>query len=94
MRINPKLKEDLKKYLSAKIQSNRNKVVVYSSITLSNEEKQLLARKLSDISFGSAEYRIDDSLIAGVKIAAGSKIIDLSLKGALLNFKDIMYESD
>ncbi len=94
MRLNPKLKEDLKRYLAEKIGSDRKKVIVYSSVKLTREEKNLLAGKLPEISFDVAEYKIDDSLIAGVKVAAGSKIVDLSLKGALLNFKSIIYESD
>lgn len=94
MRINPKLKEDLRKYLTEKMKGDREKVVVFSSIKLSDFEKKLIKSKFSTISFQKAEYRIDENLIAGIIITVGSRVIDLSLKGSLTNLKHIIYESN
>lgn len=92
MRLNPKIKAELKKYLLDKIKNNREKVIVYSGSKLSGEEIQLLKSKFPSISFGDAVYRIDENLLAGVKITVGSKVIDLSVKGTLSNLKHIVYE--
>lgn len=93
MRINPKLKGELKKYLMDKMKSDRQKVVVYSSVKLSVDDIQTLKSKFSNISFQNAEYQIDESLLAGVMIKVGSKVIDCSVKGTLSNLKHIVYEA-
>lgn len=92
MRLSPKLKEDLKKYLLDKIRIERQRVVVYSSVGLTGDEKKLLQTKLPNISFQDALYHIDETLLAGIVITVGSKVIDLSLKGALSNLRHIVYE--
>ncbi len=93
MRINQKLKGELKKYLLDKMRTDRQKVVVYSSVELSSGDIQMLESKFSNISFQNALYRIDESLLAGVVIKVGSKIIDCSVKGTLSNLKHIVYEA-
>lgn len=94
MRINPHLKEDLKKYLIEKIRKEKNAVKVMSGYRLGTVEKQLLHKKFDQLDWNSAQYEIDESLIAGVVITVGSRVIDLSLKGSLLSLKHIIYESD
>lgn len=93
MKLNARLKEDLKKYLLDKIRDDRQKVTVYSSVQLSGEEKQLLKLKLPTISFQNAQYLIDESLLAGIMVKIGSKVIDLSIRGTLSNLKHIVYET-
>ncbi len=93
MKINSRLKQELKEYLLGKMRKDREKVVVYSSVKLSDEDRRLLKRKFSSIPFQEAEYKIDESLLAGVVIQVGSKIIDLSVRGTLSNLKHIIYES-
>ncbi|MBI3366297.1 F0F1 ATP synthase subunit delta [Candidatus Roizmanbacteria bacterium] len=93
VKINSKLKKDLKNYLLNKMRSERQRVIVYSSFKLSDNEKKLLKQKLPSIPFQKAEYKLDDSLLAGVLVSVGSKIIDLSVKGTLSNLKNIVYES-
>lgn len=92
MRINPKLKGELKKYLLDKMRTDRQQIVVYSSVELSSADVQMLESKFSNISFQNAQYRVDESLLAGVVIKFGSKIIDCSVKGRLSNLKHILYE--
>lgn len=93
MRINSKLKGELKKYLLDKIRADHQKVVVYSSVKLSSSDVQTIKSKFSNISFQNAEYQIDESLLAGIILKVGSKVIDYSVKGALTNLKHIVYEA-
>jgi F0F1-type ATP synthase delta subunit len=94
MRLNPKLKGDLKKHLLEKLKNDKEKVIVYSSVALSDGEKKILKLKLPSITFQKAEYRVDEELIAGVVVTVGSKVIDLSIKGTLSNLKHIVYEDN
>ncbi|MBW7960047.1 F0F1 ATP synthase subunit delta [Patescibacteria group bacterium] len=106
----PKLKDDIKTFLSDKVRSevkdelkklNVNNserenygVVVYSAYKLGSEEIQLLKSKFRDFDLSNAKYVVNVNLLAGVVIKKGSKVYDVSLKGALANLKKIIYESD
>lgn len=94
MRIKPHLKEDLKKYLIDKVRSEEQKIKVYSAYELSEDEKNLIKKEIKDFDWSDVDYLIDDSLLAGIMIKKGSKVINLSLKGVLANLKKIVYESD
>ena len=84
MKINPKLKQELKSFLMNKIQKEQNRVTVISAYELSADEKKSLSgKKFSDLNWKEAIYQVDRSVIAGVIIKAGSKTIDLSLAGSL-----------
>lgn len=95
MKINPKLKEDLKSFLMEKIQKEQNRVLVLSADSLDVDEKKTLSeKKFSDLNWEGAEYRIDKSVIAGIIIKVGSKTIDLSLMGSLSKLSNTLYEID
>jgi F0F1-type ATP synthase delta subunit len=94
MRINPQLKDELKKFLIEKIRSEKNRVSVVSGYNLNEEEKRMLKNKLKDLDWETAKFSIDPSLIAGIIITVGSRVIDLSLKGELQNLQNTIYEID
>ena len=94
MKINTKLKEDLKSFLMEKIQKEQNRVFVLSADHLEDEEKKALEKKFSDLNWTDAAYQIDKSVIAGIIIKVGSKIIDLSLTGSLSKLSNTLYEID
>jgi len=95
MKINPKLKQDLKSFLLERIQKEQNRVIVISADNLSSEEKKVLSgKKFTDLNWNQAVYQIDKSIIAGIIIKVGSKIIDLSLMGSLSKLSNTLYEID
>jgi len=94
VKIKPHLKEELKKYLLEKVREEQEKVKVFSAYRLTEEEKNLIKNKVRDLDFKDVDYLVDTTLMAGVVIKKGSKFIDFSLKGELLNLKKIVYESD
>ncbi|KKQ24037.1 MAG: F0F1 ATP synthase subunit delta [Candidatus Roizmanbacteria bacterium GW2011_GWC2_37_13] len=94
MKIKPHLKEELKKYLIEKVRKEEQKIKVFSAGKLDDEDKILIKRKLKSFDFKDVDYFIDPSIMAGVIVKKGSKMIDLSLKGTLSNLKKIVYESD
>jgi len=94
MKINPKLKDELKKILIDKLQKEQDLVVVYCADSLESDEKQVLEKKFPDLNWTNAVYKIDRSVIAGVVIKVGSKTIDLSLSGSLLKLSNTLYEID
>lgn len=94
MKINPKLKQDLKSFLMEKIQREQNRVLVLSADKLDMDERKLLEKKFSDLNWEDSVYQIDRSVIAGVIIKVGSKTIDLSLTGSLSKLSNTLYEID
>lgn len=92
MKIHGYIKENLKKRLIEDLEKEKGKIVVYSALLLSDDEKNLLYAKIPQLKGAYIEFVTDRSLIAGVIIKIGSKIIDLSLKGQLNNLAQIDYE--
>ncbi|MDP3891140.1 F0F1 ATP synthase subunit delta [Nocardioides sp.] len=94
MKINPKLKKDLKSFLLENIQKEQNRVLVMSADVLGSDEKRVLGKKFSDLNWSQADYQVDKSIIAGIIIKVGSKTIDLSLMGSLSKLSNTLYEID
>lgn len=94
MKINPKLKNELKVFLMDKIQKEQNRVVVYSADGLDVDEKKALEKKFTGLNWKEAVYEIDRSVIAGIIIRVGSRTVDLSLSGSLSKLSNTLYEID
>ena len=94
MKINPKLKKDLKNFLLEKIKKEQNRVFVLSADSLDIDGKNSLENKFPDLNWKETVYEIDKSLIAGIIIKVGSRIIDLSLSGSLSKLANTLYEID
>lgn len=94
MKINPKLKEDLKGFLLERIKREQGRVLVLSADALDVDEKKVLAKKFSDLNWRDAVYQLDKSVIAGIIVKVGSKTIDLSLGGSLSKLSNTLYEID
>lgn len=94
MKINPKLKDELKVFLMDKIQKEQNRVVVYSADGLDVDEKKALKKKFTGLNWKEAVYEIDRSVIAGIIIRVGSRTVDLSLSGSLSKLSNTLYEID
>ena len=91
MKINPKLKKDLKSFLLNNIQKEQNRALVISADCLNLDQKKILQQKFSDLDWKEAIYETDKSVIAGIIIKVGSKIIDLSLTGLLSKLSNTLY---
>lgn len=94
MKINPKLKKNLKSFLMENIHKEQNRVQVFSADALNIEEKQVLGKKFTELNWAQADYQVDKSVIAGIIIKVGSKTIDLSLMGSLSKLSNTLYEID
>ena len=87
MKIKPRLKEDLRKYLLLKLSEEAKNVTVISSHKLTNEELENIILVFPNIKNKRIKIEIDANLMAGFIIKEGSKIIDLSLKSSLNKIK-------
>ena len=92
MRIDPKIKEDLKQKLKADLAQNKKRVVVVSAYKLFEPEMNNLFNFFPQLKQSQIEFLVDNSLLAGYLIKIGSNVTDLSLKGQLQNLKNLVYE--
>jgi len=94
MKIKPHLKEELKKFLINKVRTEEQKLKVYSAYKLTEDEISVLKKKFRELDWSDVDYFVDPSLLAGILIKKGSKIINVSLQRTLSNLKKLVYESD
>ncbi len=90
--MDPQIKSQLKKMYD-EIRQTGGTVEVTAPYELSDSEKKNVESTFTFIKNADVEYHVDPSLIAGLIITHGSKMIDLSLKSELQNLKHRMYES-
>lgn len=93
MKINPQLKEDLKKHLSQEISKKKQKVSIVSVYGLSKDEIVKIQETIPGIKNREVENVVDPGILGGVIVQFGSKIIDLSLKSKLYSFQKKIYET-
>lgn len=92
MKINPQLKDELKKHLDNELQKSKEKIIIFSPYVLGQNEIDSLLNCFPNLKNKSAENIVDLSLIGGVIIQYSSKIIDLSIKSVLHTFQKKLYE--
>lgn len=93
MKVNPELKEELKKYIQQKMSEKRQSVIIVSPYSLSVKEIELIKSKFSFLQNAKIQQEVNQSLLAGIIIKFGSKMIDLSLNGQLQSLQKRIYAS-
>ena len=93
MKIDPKIKAELQAYLETKIHDRQQRVTLVSPFALSQTDSAAVIQRFTPLTGVHVENQIDPSLLAGIVIKFGTKMIDLSLKTELLNLKQRIYES-
>jgi len=84
--INSKIKKELKDYLKKLIEQEKNQVKVISTYPLSNDELSIIAKKFLKKPT-EIENVVDPSILGGIVIQQGSRVIDLSIKSQLENIE-------
>ncbi|MDP3974556.1 MAG: F0F1 ATP synthase subunit delta [bacterium] len=92
MKIKPRLKEDLKKFLLLKLGEESKIVTLISSHKLTNEQIEDIKERFPRIKNKEIILEINEKLMAGFILKEGSKITDFSLKSNLNNIKKNIYE--
>ena len=92
MKIKPRLKEDLNKFLFLKLSEESKVVTFISSHKLTNEQIEDIKDRFPRIKNKEIILEINENLMAGFIIKEGSKITDLSLKSNLNRIKKNIYE--
>lgn len=87
MKINPQLKEELKKYLQSRILESKRKLTIVSAYALDKREIAAIVSTLPDGSHIEPTVEVDKTILGGIIIKYGSKVIDLSLANQLDIFK-------
>ena len=94
MRLDPQVKERLKKAFSEELVAQKELVTIYSAYQLPDEDIQKIVQRFPHFQSGKIENKIDSTIIGGFIIQAGSQLIDLSIRNALHILKKQLYESN
>ncbi len=94
MKIDPRIKADLKARLKQDLVALKKQFTVISAFKIGNEEISEIKKKFPALKDALIVYEVDKSLIAGYVIKIGSKVLDVSIRGKLQNFKKLIYGLD
>lgn len=94
MRLDPHVKERLKKTFANELAAQKEMVTIYSVYNLSHEEMQKILVSFPQFATTKIENKIDHTVIGGFVIQSGSQLIDLSIRNALHLLKKQLYESN
>jgi len=94
MKIDPQIKKDLAARLKEDLATKKSQVVLVSAYKLDKKEESSLMLKLPILKQAQVKYEVDPKIIAGYVVRVGSKVLDLSLRGQLQNFKKLIYGLD
>jgi F0F1-type ATP synthase delta subunit len=92
MKIDPQLKKELQTYITDRIRHSKEKVYIYAPYELGKTEIQDIKKHIPYLHDNDMEVVVDKTVMAGVIIKFGTKMIDLSLKTELQNLKQAIYE--
>lgn len=90
MHFDPKLKNELKDFVLQKMHKQAQRVQILSPYPLSQEELSLVKKELPFLQEAELENVVDKTLLAGIVLKFGSKMIDLSVKGELRHIKNMV----
>lgn len=93
MKINPRLKEELKAYLKNRLRHDPRQVVIVSSYKLNGKELDNIKNEIAVLKNAQVVNEVDPSLMAGIILRFDSKMIDLSLGGELFQLQKRIHES-
>lgn len=84
MKINPALRNRLKKRIVQELKNPSKRIVtVKSAVEMSEADLEALVSAVPQIKDAELQNVVDESIVGGLVIVDGSKIIDVSLKGKL-----------
>ena len=87
MKLNPQLKSELKEYITKRLHDQTTYVEVVSPYQLTQSELDDLKQNIPVLHHARLENTVDRSILAGVIIKFGSKMIDLSINGELQDIR-------
>lgn len=70
---------------------SKSEAIVYSAIKLSTEEQKKILKKLnSELLILSSDFKIDPSLLGGIKVKIGDIIFDDTVKSKINTVKEVI----
>ena len=83
MKINPRLKAELKKIALAKMREAQEQVTITSACELTQPMLKQITDMVPQIAGSDIKVIVDEQLLGGIVIRRGSKMIDMSLRSQL-----------
>lgn len=93
MKIKPEIKEEIRKFIREKLLQKQREVTIIAPYRLSAEELQEIVTQFPDLKDKKVNTSVDSSLIAGVVIKQGTKVLDLSLAQRVRNLQHLVNET-
>jgi len=85
MKLSKQIKEELRLYLKDRLSEREVRTQIFAPYELSQAEVEDIKLRVSIIRNSDVDVIVDKSILAGIIIKHGSKLIDYSLKSKLDN---------
>lgn len=92
MKIDPRLRESIKKFIKDSIRRKSEKVSVISAYKLTQDEWKLLLKRFPFLKDKDIVEKIEPEILAGIIIQYRSKVLDASLRGQVKNLERTLHE--
>lgn len=92
-RMSPDLKKEIRSYVQRRLEEGTNHVEIIAPYDLSEIDITHLRKQINGLEQTEISHTVDKSLMAGIVIRMGSRMLDLSLRTELEHLKHRMYES-
>lgn len=92
MKINPRLKTELKKIALAKMREDEDVVTIQAACVLSPAMISTIKKMIPQIEDGEIRTEVDESLLGGIIVRRGSRMIDLTLRSMLQKLATTTHE--
>ncbi len=93
MKLDLKLKREIKEFLRKKLEEEKKTAYIISPYKMSESELKEVKKKFSFLKDKKIVNEVDENLIAGFKVKIGTKVFDFSLKTKLNSLKQVIYEN-
>lgn len=93
MKIKPEIKEDIRRFIRERLQKKQEEVTIIAPYAFSPEDLQEVIKQYPQLESKKLITIVDTSIIAGIVIKIGTKVLDLSLANKIRSLQNLVNEA-
>lgn len=93
MKLKPEMKEDIRKFIRERLEEKQKEITITAPYSLSQEDVREIIGYYPELESKKIRTIVNKKLMAGLIIAQGTKVLDLSLVEKIKNLRKIVNET-